>query len=325
MRIIFTSFILLLALSSISAQSVSDFESLVGIQDTFLNGEDGTGGFQTNNAFFPNTFEDFGTFTSWSGWSMSTITDNQTVGLGNQYSVISGEGVNDSQTYGITFVAGQSIVKLNENIKGTTVDGFFINNGTYPYFSMLEGDAFAKKFGGETGDDPDFFKLTIKKYLNGSISQDSIDFYLADYRDSDNTKDYIINEWTYIDLKPLGDVDSLAFTLSSSDNGAFGMNTPAYFCIDDFTTLDISTNTNEIDVDSHFQLYPNPTSNFVTIETNMTGRKEITIIDLKGRMVHSDLIQDYKKLFNFNNLTPGIYTLSISNNKEIIYNRLIIN
>ncbi|MEZ4953573.1 MAG: DUF4465 domain-containing protein [Saprospiraceae bacterium] len=39
----------------------------------------------------------------------------------------------------------------------------------------------------------------------------------------------------------LGHVDSL-FTLSSSDAGVFGMNTPAYFCLDNLT-LGIAENT----------------------------------------------------------------------------------
>jgi hypothetical protein len=43
-----------------------------------------------------------------------------------------------------------------------------------------------------------------------------------------------IDKWTYVDLTEFGKVDAIFFTLTSSDNGDYGMNTPAYFCMDNF-------------------------------------------------------------------------------------------
>ncbi|HWB64128.1 MAG TPA: DUF4465 domain-containing protein, partial [Chitinophagales bacterium] len=88
------------------------------------------------------------------------------------------------------------------------------------------------------GNDPDWFKLTVKAWYNGTLKNAAVDFYLADYRFSNNTQDYIVRDWRWVDLTSLGNVDSLAFFLSSSDTGSFGMNTPAYYCIDNFTTAD---------------------------------------------------------------------------------------
>ena len=67
------------------------------------------------------------------------------------------------------------------------------------------------------------------------LGTDSVDFYLADYRFADNSEDYIVKDWTFVSLEALGDVDSLLFSLTSTDNDSmFGMNTPAYFCMDNF-------------------------------------------------------------------------------------------
>ncbi|MCK4822507.1 DUF4465 domain-containing protein, partial [bacterium] len=67
-----------------------------------------------------------------------------------------------------------------------------------------------------------------------------IDFYLADYRFTDNSLDYIVKGWTWLDLSGFGnDVIGLQFALSSSDVGQWGMNTPAYFALDDVTTVPI--------------------------------------------------------------------------------------
>ena len=101
------------------------------------------------------------------------------------------------------------------------VPGFFINNTAYDVNSMLNGDAYAKRF-----EKDDWFKLTITG-LKETVAGKSVDFYLA--------KDgKYVNEWTYVDLSELGEIDGIQFSLSSSDTGEYGMNTPAYFCMDNF-------------------------------------------------------------------------------------------
>ena len=59
-----------------------------------------------------------------------------------------------------------------------------------------------------------------------------MDFYLADFRFADNSLDYIVRDWRFVDLSGLGVVSRLEFDLASSDSGAFGINTPAYFAMD---------------------------------------------------------------------------------------------
>ena len=68
---------------------------------------------------------------------------------------------------------------------------------------------------------------------NGNPLGASVDFYLADYRFADNTQDYVLNDWAYLDLSTLSGAAQLHFNLSSSDVGFFGMNTPAFFAVDD--------------------------------------------------------------------------------------------
>ena len=43
-----------------------------------------------------------------------------------------------------------------------------------------------------------------------------------------------LNDWTFFDLSSLGEVEKVYFTLNSTDVGAYGMNTAAYFCMDKF-------------------------------------------------------------------------------------------
>ncbi len=98
---------------------------------------------------------------------------------------------------------------------------------------MRYGDAFAKKFGGTTGNDPDFFQLTITGKNDAGQSIGSIEVYLADYRFANNQLDYIIDDWIQVDLSPIGMASFLEFSIASSDVGPFGIDTPAFFAVDE--------------------------------------------------------------------------------------------
>jgi hypothetical protein len=230
--------VMLLACMAAYTQTVSTFENLTLPADTFYNGSDLAGGFSSGNAYFANDYDT--TYFSWSGFSYSNVTDTISAGYGNQYSAITGVGYNNSANYAVADEYGNAKIILTGNAAGKLVNGLYITNNTYAYYSMKDGDMFAKKFGGTTGNDPDWFKIQAKAWLNGTVKPDSVEFYLADYRFSDNSQDYIVRDWQWLSLLPLGNADSIQFFLSSSDNGSFGMNTPAYFCLDNFTTIDIA-------------------------------------------------------------------------------------
>ncbi len=200
------------------------------------------GGFVSGGIFFNNTYN--ATYSAlysspiWSGWAYSNTTNVSTPGPGNESSAITGCGWNGSSNYGVA-LCGSPTVSFSHP---TTVQGAYFTNTTYAYLSMLNGDSFAKKFGGPSGNDPDWFKLTITGMDAGGGITGTKDFYLADYRFMDNAQDYLIKDWTWVDLTGLGtNVSELEFSLDSSDhfidNGYdYGMNTPAYFAIDNLTT-----------------------------------------------------------------------------------------
>jgi hypothetical protein len=197
----------------------------------FYNGSDGAGGFTSGGVNFANSFTDFGGgFAAWDGWSVSNTTDTTASGLGNQYSAYTG-GANSGSNYGVYYEPFTLAPTVSfDSAQPAIIQGAYFTNSTYAALSMLNGDGFAKKFGGDSGDDPDWLLLTITG-IGGSGSR--AELYLADYRFTDNSQDYILDAWTWVDLSVLGAVTGLQFDLSSSDVGQFGMNTPAYFAMDD--------------------------------------------------------------------------------------------
>ena len=200
--------------------------------ESYWNGSDGSGGFTSQGAFFNNSYTDYGGgFYAWSGWSVSNVTDNTTPGYDNQYSAFTGGGANGSEFYGVsyTFYPGDTYIELPA---GAELESMLITNTTYAALSMLNGDFVANKFGGDSGDDPDWFKLTITGLDEDEIEIGQVDFHLADYSFADNELDYVIDEWTLVDLTSLSTASKLSFGLDSSDIGELGMNTPAYFAMD---------------------------------------------------------------------------------------------
>jgi hypothetical protein len=205
--------------------STATFEDLSLASESYWNGSDGTGGFSSNGIFFNNNYDP--NYLSWAGFAYSNRTNTIINDWGNsQYNAITGGGAEGSKNYCVgyynvfpTFLPTVTFPDEEE------VVGAYFTNTNYAYYSMLNGDAFAKKF--EQGD---WFKLTITgRDAQGAITR-TIDVYLAEDAN-------IVNTWKWKDLGSLGRIKSLEFSLSSTDNGPWGMNTPAYFCMDNLVLL----------------------------------------------------------------------------------------
>lgn len=308
---LFTIIISIFFLSSSFGQDVIDFESFGIAQDTFLDGSDLSGGFQIDDVFLKNDYNQ--EFASWVGWAISSKLDTLTPGFLNQYSSIAGSGVENSNTFALSFNFEPNGIALEEDKQ---VDGFYVTNNTYAYLSMLEGDDFAKKFGGETGDDPDFFLLTISGFRDGQQVGESVDFYLADYRSDNPDEDYIIKEWTYVDISMMGETDSLSFALNSSDVGEFGVNTPTYFCIDNIIvnttvpTLDFEKEQVSVDI------YPNPASELLIINSTEIISAEARLYTMNGVLLISKKLSALERTMNVSYLPSGMYHLVIHNENE---------
>ncbi len=202
----------------------------------YYNGSDEAGGFTSGGAVFSNSFTDFGSFTAWNGWSVSNTTDLATAGLSNQYSAYNesaggGHSGNVADRYGIFYESGAVAQTIDFGGPVNLVDAY-ITNTTYAYKAVVEGD---DGFGAVKGpfDAGDYFKVTVWGFDAGGAPTGSLDVYLADYRSADSDDWYALDTWTAFDLSSLGAVHGLGFDLDSTDTGDFGMNTPAYFALDD--------------------------------------------------------------------------------------------
>jgi hypothetical protein len=187
--------------------------------------------FVSGAASFNHSFTEYFPGCCWSGWTYSNETDATTPGYLNQFSAITGGGAGGSANYAVAYLGAPAITFAAPSI----VNSLAVTNTTYAGLSMKLGDGFAKRFGGDDGTDPDFFKLTITGLNAAGAVTGSVDTYLADFRFADSAQDYVLDQWRTVDLSALGTVQSLRFALASSDMGSFGINTPTYFAVDNLS------------------------------------------------------------------------------------------
>ena len=305
LRILFIIFLVNIGISHIYTQQLIDFENHIFIADTFINNSGESGGFINEQVFLPNDYN--ADWDAWSGWAISSVRDTIQPGFMNQYSAIPGGGNNGSTSFAVGFSSAGNQIKFTETIE---LEGLYVTNSTYAYYSVRDGDAFAKKFGGESGTDPDFLLLSIRKYHNGLLDDQTIEVYLADFRSNDPSEDFVLKTWKYVDLHELGLADSLEFNLTSTDNGPFGMNTPAYFCIDDLSYFRSTTAKKEQQSGIRIEAYPNPVHDVLTLNWIDNSWIQTLIYDIEGKVQDRWILQPGINTITINHLPEGIYFLN---------------
>lgn len=232
MTIRLSAAITVLAVAAAAHGEVVTFQDLTVPQAGFFNGDPGnldpgdevSQPWLSGGAGFSNTYgidPDFA-FPYWSGFAYSNVVNTTTAGFTNQYASYPGGGY-QSSTYAVAYSDGATVTLP----AAATVAGFRIANTTYSYLAMRDGDQFSPALpaGG-------WFRVTATGRRAGSPTGSTV-FYLADLRGG--SPPGIVAGWEWFDLSGLGTVDEVGFAFSGSDVGSFGLNTPAYFAMDNLT------------------------------------------------------------------------------------------
>lgn len=115
--------------------------------------------------------------------------------------------------------------------------GVWICNHPWPYYGNVNGDGFAAAFNQEG----DYFAV-VAHGLNaaGQPTGTSVRLQLASYVDGKLQQS---KSWQYWDLRELGLISGLYFTMETSDmDELYGANTAVYFCLDRLTICDLAEN-----------------------------------------------------------------------------------
>lgn len=334
--------LLIAALSShsIVAQQIN-FESVsLSGTETFWNGSDLSGAHNNftfsqnidlNEFSFENIYDTTYTlaYGYWStGWAFSNQTADNLVGTTGQHSSYAG-GAAEGNNYSVG-QDGSEIIITPTGQNAIKVNSLKITNSNYAAHSMLNGDLFGKQFGsslnadgindGTNGEDWCLLSIVGHK-IDGTT--DTVEFYLADYRFANSTEDYIVKNWTLVDVSSLEYVNKLEFLMSSTDVGAFGMNTPGFFVIDDIQyTVTSTASINDVSNSIEVKVYPNPTNGIVNLVSNQPF-SSIEIMDISGKVVYSSVLSSSYETIDLSYLPTGVYQVKTTSATNHIINKLI--
>jgi len=160
----------------------------------------------------------------WSGFALSKNTDKSDATIKNEFSVYDVSGAEESEVFSV-FKQSETIkhrISFNDN-QSHTLKSIMVNNSTLTYKAF---DSFDKKA------NVDYMLLTITGYNSAGAITQSVDTLLADFRPIKTPNKFIISEWTEVDLKPLGSVQSIELQITSSADSDPNKTLPKYVCID---------------------------------------------------------------------------------------------
>jgi hypothetical protein len=223
-----------IVVSPAARADVITFESVNLPASGYLNGDPGNlsaGGsvsvpFVLEGVSFSNTFgidASWG-FPYWNGFAISKVVNTTDGTWTNQYAAKPGSGY-QSTNYAVAYSSAATITVPVP----VTASGFQITNTTYTYGIMTEVDpeGFSVPLGSGG-----WFSVTATGSLDGSPVGSAV-FFLADLRGGNPIG--VRSGWNWFDLSGLGTIDSLSFSFAGSDVGDYGLNTPAYFAMDNLT------------------------------------------------------------------------------------------
>ncbi len=169
-----------------------------------------------------------------SGWAISNQTDQVTAGPSSAFAArvqsTGGGGLNSDQ-FGVvnSYQRGEARVEFPQPVE---VQGMYATNVTYTYLATVEGNDGAGFVKGPFAEG-DWLRVDVIGLNDQQTETGRVPIYLVDYREGQTIA---IDEWSWFELGSLGNnVSALEFEMTSTDVGQFGMNTPAYFAVDDLT------------------------------------------------------------------------------------------
>ena len=136
-----------------------------------------------------------------------------------------GCGHDGSNNFAVVFDAGAYYNPAAITMKDGTarvIESVWVNNTCYTLNVLINGNDYAAPMA-KNG----FFKAVATGYAGGEVTG-TAEFFMAKGIS-------FVGEWSKWDLSSLGAVDKVVFSVAASPEqyGDWGINTPAYFCIDD--------------------------------------------------------------------------------------------
>ncbi|TWU50776.1 PEP-CTERM motif protein [Rubripirellula tenax] len=261
---------LLLALACVSPAAASaatlvDFESLpiafdannvnvgpfvdnVSIQPGIFGGNDISSTFSAGGVAFNNTFND--AFASFQGFALSQRglsqwSSGSFAEFFNGNDTVSANGIGNfaSSRWVVAFgdYSGPddplaNIASIMEAPANSVFDSLYVNNTRTTTHVLTTGNSSARAFGSINQDEK--FTARFIDLSPGSNGSNFVEVELASFVNATSTLS-IVDDWMRVDLSGLGGATRIGIDFTSTDEGAFGLNTPAYVAVDNILVVSV--------------------------------------------------------------------------------------
>ena len=176
--------------------------------------------------------------------------------------------------------------------------GMYVNLNSYSYYTVEYGDSYARAF-----TNGDKFTLTVHGVAPDETEK-TLEVVLASYTNGDLT---INRGWKYVDLSALGTVNELYFTMKSTDSGAYGDNTPAYFCLDKLMVKENESSAMASIASDGKGV--SLTYDKASSRVSVTGADFAAVYDVAGKTVMTSEDRNY----SISHLSAGVYMVKAGN------------
>jgi hypothetical protein len=308
-KIIQLSIALSMGLMSANAQNVANFDDLTLESESFYDGSSDHSGtpyatenfqYRSCDVNFSLSYSDWGGSGSFSGMAYSNQTDLTNASFENFSAYANPAGAYSGNNFGIFFPSwsGGDSIFFDDPVNLIST---YITNHVWTYHYIMGTDG----VGNGTFETGDSLAITISGYNQDSEHVGDVIFYLADFTGNNSM---VVENWTEVDLSTLSNVSYLKFKISSTDSWA-----PTYLCLDDLSYTNLSGIEKEKNMSS-ISIYPNPSSDFITIENEIGNTYQI--IDIQGRTINQGIIENKIEKISIQDLYSGIYYIVINNQVE---------
>lgn len=252
--------------------------------------------FYSGSYSFTNTH--MPSYATWGGFSYSNVTATDfdpDYFVTQQFRNVVGKGAKNTSTYSVAYpMSFNTTINVLSSRDGETISGVYLTNSAYTYNYITVGDSFGSSF--TTGD---YHKVV---FTGDDPEGQKVEFYLADYRDSDPTKHYVVTDWKWCDLQPLGKVKTIKVSIQSSNSYV-----PAYVCLDELgSSVSGVDNVNNNSV----SIYPVPAVSTLNIN-GIEGSYSARIHGLDGRAYRDVQNLNNEAKIDVESLSSGTYILEI--------------
>ena len=244
---------------------------------------------------------------------LQPTTRSFSVSVCETYTVPSGD-----ETYTVSNTYMDTIPSLVNGCDSVMTIDVTVLQPTSSSFSVSVCESYTVPSGDETYTVSDIYMDTIPSLVNGCDSVMTIDVTVNDLpdvgvtaTDPTLTADAAGASYQWLDCD-----DSDAMIGGATDqaymplaNGSFAVEVTENGCVDTSDCVSVFTVGIDNLKDELFQVYPNPTSNQVTIDLGSETSGSVRIFDVAGKTVYSEQITSSKATLDVSAIAEGVYTL----------------